>query len=151
MTKFTAALAGLALSIACGSAALAADPPRIYDNGAVWEISYITTKPGHFDDYMKYLAGPWRATQEALKSKGAVLDYKILNLTDVREGEADVMLMVEWKNMAAFDAPPAAQDALTAQVFGSVAAANQGGIDREAIRHVGSDVLTREIVLAPAK
>ncbi len=104
MTKFAAALAGLALSVACGSAALA-DPVRAYDNGAVWQLSYVifSTKPGHFDDYMRYLSGAWRATQEALKRQGQVLDYKILNLADARDGEPDVILMVEWKNMAAFD------------------------------------------------
>ncbi len=99
---------------------------------------------------MKYLAGPWRDQQEALKKTGMVLDYKVLNLADARDGEADLMLMVEWKNMAAFDAPPSVGDQVVKQVFGSVAASNKAGMDREAIRHVGSDVLTCELVLKPA-
>jgi hypothetical protein len=151
MNKGTLAFVGVALSLACAAPSVAADAARPYDNGAVWEVSYVTTKPGHFEDYMKYLAGPWRATQEALKARGDVLDYKVLNLADVRDNEPDIMLLVEWKNMAAFDAPLAAQDAVTSQVFGSTAAANQGGMDREAIRHIGSDVLTRELVFVPAK
>jgi hypothetical protein len=146
-------MAGLALvsMLVSTSPGLALSAPRTYDNGAVWEVSYVTTKPGHFDDYLAYLAGPWRAQQEALKAKGVVLDYKVLNLADARDNEPDLMLLVEWKSMAAFDAPLAEQDAVTNQVFGSVDAATKAGMDREAIRHVGSDVLTRELILKPAK
>ncbi len=151
MNKLIAAAAAGVVSLACAIPALAQDEPRAYENGGVWDVSYITTKPGHFDDYMKYLAGPWRDQQEALKKGGYVLDYKVLSLADARDGEADLMLLVEWKNMAAFDAPPSVGDAVVKQVFGSVAASTKAGVDREAIRHVGSDVLTRELILKPAK
>jgi hypothetical protein len=132
-------------------AARAQDAPRPYDQGPVWEITHIQTKPGHFEDYMKVVAGPWRRTQEALKKVGAVVDYKVLNLADARDGEADLILLVEWKNMGVFDASLADQDSITKQVFGSTSAADQGAVDREAIRHIGSDILTRELVLKPAR
>jgi hypothetical protein len=149
MQRWTLGLAAVALL--CAAPAMAQVAAHAYDNGPVWEVSYISTKPGHFDDYMAYLAGPWRTQQEVLKAKGVVLDYKVLNLTDLRDNEPDLMLMVEWKNMAVFDAPLADQDAVAGKVFGSVANANKLGMDREAIRHVGSDVLTRELVLIPPK
>jgi hypothetical protein len=146
-----AAMSGAALSFGVAAAAHAADAGHPYDLGPVWEISHVETKPGHFEDYMKYVATNWRAEQEALKKAGLVLDYKVLNLTDARDGEADLLLLVEWKNMAAFDTPIATQDAIVAQVFGSVAASDQAALDRESIRHLGSDILTREMVLKPAK
>jgi hypothetical protein len=96
---------------------------------------------------MKFVSTSWRAEQEAAKAKGLVLDYKVLTVTDPRENEPDLYLMVEYKNMAAFDAPLDEQDALTKKVFGSLPAANKSGIDREAIRTLKGDMLTRELIL----
>ena len=144
-TRFVTALAAT-LMLASSAAALAQDA-RPYDNGPVWEVSSILTKPGHFDDYMKFISTTWRAEQEALKAKGLVLDYKVLSAADPRENEPDLYLMVEYKNMAAFDEPLDEQDAMTKQLFGSIPAANKSGIDRESIRTLKGDLLTRELIL----
>jgi hypothetical protein len=141
----TLALASAAM-LATSVAALAEDA-RPYDNGPVWDVSAILTKPGHFDDYMKFVSTTWRAEQEAAKAKGMVLDYKVLTVTDPRDGEPDLYLMVEYKNMAALDTPMDEQDALTKKVFGSLPAANKAGIDRESIRTLKGEMLTRELIL----
>ena len=129
------------------SAAVLADDARPYDNGPVWDVSAVRTKPGHFDDYMKFLSITWRAEQEALKKKGVVLDYKILSAADPRDNEPDLYLMVEYKNMGAFDQPLDEQDALTKKLFGSMPAANKSDVDRESIRTLRGDMLTRELIL----
>jgi hypothetical protein len=141
----TLALATAAM-LATSVAALAEDA-RPYDNGPVWDVSAILTKPGHFDDYLKFVATTWRAEQEAAKAKGLVLDYKVLTVADPRENEPDLYLMVEYKNMAAFDTPRDEQDALTKKIFGSLPAANKSGIDRESIRTLKGNMLTRELIL----
>lgn len=141
----TLALATAAM-LASSVAALAEDA-HPYDNGPVWDVSAILTKPGHFDDYMKFVATTWRAEQEAAKAKGMVLDYKVLSVADPRENEPDLYLMVEYKNMAAFDTPLDEQDAVTKKIFGSLPAANKSGIDRESIRTLKGDMLTRELIL----
>jgi len=51
------ALAGIFAFVAV-SGAQAADRP--YTEGVVSEISSIRTEPGKFDDYMAWLAGPYR-------------------------------------------------------------------------------------------
>jgi hypothetical protein len=124
-----------------------ADDARAYDNGAVWQIAYIQTKPGHFDDYMKFVSTTWKAEQEAMKAKGWVLDYKVLAPQDPRDNEADLILMIEFKNMAAFDAPLDDLDAVTKKLAGSITAANKDYADRETIRVEQGQVLTREQVL----
>ena len=141
----TLALATAAM-LASSAAALAQDA-HPYDNGPVWDVSAILTKPGHFDDYMKFVATTWRAEQEAAKAKGLVLDYKVLTVTDPRENEPDLYLMIEYKNMAAFDVPLDEQDAMTKKLFGSLPAANKSGIDREAIRTLKGEMLTSELIL----
>jgi hypothetical protein len=71
----------------------------------------------------------------------------VLTVADPRDNEPDLYLMVEYKNMAAMDATPDEIDAMTSKVFGSVASANQGQIDRAAIRTQRGDMLTRELLL----
>jgi hypothetical protein len=41
-----------------------AQSDRVYEDGSVWSISYIKTKPTHFDDYLKNLNDTWRKYQE---------------------------------------------------------------------------------------
>lgn len=133
----------------CLVPALAAsqDEARHYDNGPVWDFSMILTKPGHFDDYMKFVATTWKAEQEALKAKGVVLDYKVFTPVDPRDGEADIVLAVEYKNMGTFDTPLDQQDAITKQIFGSLTAAQKADMDRESIRTLKGDILTRQLIL----
>ena len=146
MKSYIALAFASAAMLASSVAALAQDA-HPYDNGPVWDVSAILTKPGHFDDYMKFVSTTWRAEQDALKAQGLVLDYKVLSVADARENEPDLYLMVEYKNMAAFDTPLDEQDAVTKKVFGSLPAANKSGIDREAIRTLKGEMLTRELIL----
>lgn len=129
------------------SVAATAEDARPYDNGPVWDVSGILTKPGHFEDYMKYVATTWRAEQEALKKAGLVLDYKVMTTQDARENEPDIWLMVEWKNMAAFDTPLDQLEAIDKKIFGSLAAGNKGVADRDTIRTLKGDMLARELIL----
>jgi hypothetical protein len=137
---------------ACGAlltlpAAASADEPRTYDNGPVWSIAYIQTKAGHFDDYMKFVSTTWKAEQEAFKAKGLVLDYKVLAPQDPRDNEPDLILMIEYKNMAAFDVPLDDLDAVTKKLSGSITAANKAYADRDTIRIEKGQLLTRELIL----
>lgn len=143
---FAGLLASAAL-VATPLAASAQDGPRPYDNGPVWDVAAIQTKPGHFDDYMRFVDTVWKARQEALKAKGVVIDYKVLNVQDSRDNEPDLFLMVEYKNMAAFDVPLDDFDAMAKKEFGSVTASAKAAVDRETIRTQRGDMITRELIL----
>jgi len=140
-------LAALALMPALTITASWAEDARPYDQGPVWDFSMIETKGGHFDDYMKFVSTQWKAEQDAAKAKGWVLDYKVFSVMDPRENEPDIILAVEYKNAAVFDAPLDENDALMKQVFGSLPASNKAAVDRETIRTLKGDVLTRELIL----
>jgi hypothetical protein len=88
--KSCIALAFASAAMLATSVAALAEDARPYDNGPVWDVSAILTKPGHFDDYMKFVSTTWRAEQEAAKAKGLVLDYKVLNVADPRDNEPDM-------------------------------------------------------------
>ena len=140
-------LAALALVPALAMTAAFAEDARPYDNGPVWDFSMIQTKGGHFDDYMKFVSTNWKTEQEAAKAKGWVLDYKVFSVTDPRENEPDIILAIEYKNMAVFDVSLDENEALMKKVFGSLPASNKAMADRESIRTLKGDVLTRELIL----
>ena len=147
MKNCIAPAAAFAAMLALPVVASAEDAARSYDNGPVWQIAYIQTKPGHFDDYMKFVSTTWKAEQEAGKAKGWVLDYKVLAPQDPRDGEADLILMIEYKNMAVLDVPLDDVEAVDKKLFGSMTASNKAYADRETIRTEKGVNLTRELTL----
>lgn len=140
-------IAVLALAPALLITAAMAEDARPYDNGPVWDFAMIQTKGGHFDDYMKFVSTQWRAEQEAAKAKGWVLDYKVFSVVDARDNEPDIILAVEYKNMGVMDTPLDENEALMKKVFGSLPASNKAAVDRESIRTLKGDILTRELIL----
>ena len=119
---------------------------RTYDNGPVWTIGYIETKPGMFDDYLAYLAGPYRVLQEAAKKRGDVITWKVLAVDSPRQNEPDVILLTEFKNMAVFDRSLAELDKDTNAAFGSNVKSNQAAVKREEIRVLRGGLTARELV-----
>ena len=137
-------LIGLAFS---GIAATAlADEGRVYQEGPVIEVSYIRTKPGKFDDYMKFLATTYRTLMEANKKAGLILDYNIYSATPRSPQDPDLLLTTTYPNMAALDRSEES-DAIAVKTVGSMAAQNQSAIDREALREVLGSELVRKLVL----
>lgn len=147
-TILRAAVFGAALCLGGLGAAQAQNAPRVYENGSVWSISYIATKPGRFDDYLAYLNTSWKQSNELRKKAGDVLSYKVLEIGTPADGGPDLILMIEFKNMAVLDRSRAELDKQTAEVFGSVPKANQGQIDREALRTQRGELLARELVFS---
>jgi len=139
--------AALAATLTLAAGAVSAQTAeRVYDNGPVWVISYVETKPGMFDDYMAYLSTKWREVNEADKKAGVVLDYKVLAVDSPRDHEPDVILMIQFKNMAVFDRPLAEMEATSAKAFGSVVKSNQAFASRESMRTNRGGLTTREVV-----
>jgi hypothetical protein len=135
-----------ALTLGSVAPAAAQVAERTYENGPVWTVGYVETKPGMFDDYMAYLAGPWKILQEAGRKRGDILAYHVLAVDSPREHESDVILLIEYKNMAVFDRALSEQDKDTAAAFGSVVGGNKAAVKREEIRILHGGVSARELV-----
>lgn len=141
--------AAAAAILAVGAAAPAAQAQtaeRTYDMGPVWNIAYIETKPGMFDDYMAYVKNTWIPLQEADKAAGYVVDYDVLAVDSPRDGEADVILITKFKNMAVFDRSLDELDASMAKTFGSTVKSNQAAVKREELRVLRGSMGAREVV-----
>jgi hypothetical protein len=122
---------------------------RPYHNGSVWNIAFIRMKPGMDTAYLNYLAGPWKANQEAAKKEGLILSYKVISTEGHNPGDWNIMLMTEYKDLATMEANEDKGDALAQKVVGNDEKQMQGYKERLEIREVMGDRLAREILLEP--
>ncbi len=122
---------------------------RPYHNGSVWNIGFIRIKPGMDTAYMNYVAGQWKAEQEAQKKDGNILSYKVLSVEGHTPGEWNLMLMTEYKNLATMEASEDKAEAVAQRVVGNDEKQMQGYKERAEIREVMGNRLAREIILEP--
>jgi len=122
---------------------------RPYHNGTVWNIAFIRIKPGMDTAYMNYLAGSWKAEQEAQKKDGNILSYKVMSVEGHTPGEFNLMLMTEYKDLTTMEANQDKAEAVAQRVVGNDEKQMQGYKDRLEIREVMGARLAREIILEP--
>ena len=121
-------------SIIVATALLAASPAIAQDSsytpGTVWESSYIKVLPGQFENYMDYLATTWKRVQELGKKEGAIVSYHVLSTNNARQGEPDLILIVEYKDYRT----TAQQEALRAKVNAMLAQDDRKAVAASAAR-----------------
>jgi hypothetical protein len=64
-----------------------------YTEGNVRTVSFYRTKPGQFDNYMKYLRANFLPTQEEAKKQGLIVGYSILLNTPSSPEDWDVAVI----------------------------------------------------------
>ena len=143
------AVGSFALVLLIAAISVFAQVNRPYRNGTVWNIAFIRMKPGMETAYLSYVAGQWKAEQEAQKKDGNILSYKVMSVEGHTPGEFNLMLMTEYKNLATMEASEDKADAVAQRVIGDDEKQRQGYRERLEIREVMGDRLAREIVLEP--
>src|ERR1700687_5921114 len=101
MKALNTLLIAVALVVAIDTAS--AQSSRPYKDGPVIMVTSVRTKPGAFDDYMRYLGGADQAQMEATQKARRTLGYKIYAVTPRSPKHPDVILVVTYPNMAALD------------------------------------------------
>ena len=141
-------LGGLVASLLlAGSLSVYAQVKRPFRNGTVWTMSFIRMKPGMETAYLNYLAGTWKASQDAAKKEGLILSYKVLTAEGHNPADFNIILLTEFKDLATMEANEAKADALAQKMVGDDQKQMQGYKDRLEIREVLGNRLAREIVL----
>jgi hypothetical protein len=126
---------------------VAAQEARPYTEGPVTVVSYIKTKPGMFDAYMKWVATQRKALMDGEVKAGIVLGYRVYLAEPRSPQDANVILTVTYKNFAAFDGLADKVDAVGKTIWESRGKANEAEISREAMREVLGSQTIRELVL----
>ena len=149
MTKRKLFVSSLVLALLVIGVSVYAQVNRPYHNGSVWNIAFIRIKPGMDTAYLNYIAGQWKAEQEAQKKDGNILSYRVLSVEAHTPGEWNLMLMTEYKSLAAMEANEDKSDAVAQRVVGNDEKQMQGYRERSEIREVMGARLARELVLEP--
>jgi hypothetical protein len=140
-----ATLVGLLVLVPTAGAAQQSSRP--YTEGSVTNVSYIRVKPGRFDDYMAYLAGPYKQFMEAQKKAGIITGWGVYNSPGRDEKDWDIVLTTTFKNMAALDNLDDRTDPIVKQVLGSNEKANEGMVKRGEMRDLVGNRLMRELII----
>jgi hypothetical protein len=90
----TTYLAGLAVAVSLAFAAPASAQESSYTPGDYTDVSGIDVLDGQLENYMDYLAGPWKRQNEFAKSKGYIKSYQVLANAYPRAGEPDLYLII---------------------------------------------------------
>jgi hypothetical protein len=142
----TLCAAGALLTLTTLTTAAYADG-RNYNDGPVINVSAIRTKDGHFDDYMKFLATTYKATQDAAMKAGLILSSRVLVTQPRGPNDPDIYLVVEYKNWAALDGLGSKFDAISSKVEGSIDKAAASTAERDRIRTLLGSQTMQEALL----
>jgi hypothetical protein len=131
--RLAAAFAAVCLTV---FATTAIAQTRPYTEGPIVNVASIRTAYGMYDEYLKWLAGPWKQEQEAMKKAGLILNYDVLTVEPRGENDPDIYLVITYKNWAALDGLAERTDPISKQVYGSLEASNKGAVERGKMRRV---------------
>ena len=133
--------------VALSTSLTRAQEDHAYTQGTVTIVSFVRTEPGMFDEYIRYLSNTYKKLMEVQKKQGIVTDYAIYQALPRDPQEADVILTVTYKNMAALDNLQARTDPLIKEVFGSLPKAASASVDREKLRKQLGSQMVRQLIL----
>lgn len=139
LSTLLAALAVVALSTP------AAAQERPYTEGSVWDVTLVRTAPGQYESYLSDLSRVWRAFNEEAKKRGVVTSYKILSAQRATPEDWDLILMVEYPNMATFDDAAEKFDPIAESILGSLREQGEATVERSQLRDILGGKLAREL------
>ena len=124
---------------------------RPYQNGSVWDITFVKVKAGMETSYFTHIATVWKGIREYEIKEGIILSYKVLLTEAHGTSDWNLMVMREFKNLAALEAYQAKADSIEQKLVGNDQKIIQGYKDRLEIREITGGRLAREIVLQPKR
>ena len=107
----------------------------------------VRAKTGMSDDYLKNLAKAYKSTSDEAKKQGIIMDFKILLGDAANADDFDILLMVQYKNMAALDGLREKTDPIATKLIGGEEQLREGSIKRMEIRDILGSKTMREITL----
>ena len=137
----------LAAILTISTSVTRAEEDHAYTQGPVVIVSFVRTQPGMFEEYMRYLDTTYKRLLDEYKKQGIITDYAVYQALPRDPQDADLILTVTYKNMAAFDDLQARTDPAVKQVFGSLPKASSASADREKVRKQLGSQMVRQLIL----
>jgi hypothetical protein len=136
-------LSGLVLLLAVP--AFAQQGSRPYTEAGVTNVQFIRVKSGHFEEYMAFLAGPYKQLMEAEKKAGVITGWTVYESDNRDENDWNIALVVNYKNMAALDNLRDRVDPIDRQVYGSTEKSSEAMVKRSEMRDIVGNRLMRRL------
>lgn len=118
-----------------------------YTEGHVWTLTMIKTKTGMDDDYLRQITGTVKPIYDEEKKQKIIVDYKILMGDTHGRDDYNILIMVEYPNMAALDGLRDKMDPLIEKVMGNEDQRRATAVKRLDIREILGTKTMREITL----
>jgi hypothetical protein len=106
-----------------------------------------SVRPFDKDDYFKNLRATVKNPLDEAKKQRIIIDYKILFDEAASQQDYNVMILLEFQNMAAFDNLRERLDPILVKAAGSVDQQTQIQIKRMDVREIMGEKVMREITL----
>ncbi|MET0983889.1 MAG: hypothetical protein ABW034_00640 [Steroidobacteraceae bacterium] len=116
-----------------------------YKEGAVVVVTSVRTQPGKFDDYYRYLTGPYSQMMDEGKKMGLVTNYQFLMAFPRSEKDPDLYIVETYPSMAVFDGMMDKMSDVSKKIFGSLKQASQADANREEFRKILGTEMMREL------
>ncbi len=126
--------------------AISSAQTKTYKSGSAWDVSFIKVKPNMTVDYLNSLKTTWKAMQDEAIKQGIVVSYKILDGRASSPEDWDIMLMIEYKNLAAMDGNDEKWDAIRKSVLGGDDAMKTINASRINMRDIYGSKTVREVI-----
>lgn len=117
-----------------------------YKDGSVWSVGLIKTNSNMSKEYLKQLKTTWIAVHDEAIKQGLILSYKVLSGAAANPDDWDIMLLVEYKNMASIEGQDAKWDEIQKKVVGNEDMMKKLNENRMTMRTVYGGKLLREII-----
>src|ERR1700693_5123111 len=118
-----------------------------YTEGPVWVLTTIKTKAGLGDDYLKSISQTVKPVYDEGKKQKIILDYKIFQGDAMGAQDFNILIMVEYPNMAALDGLRDKMDPIVEKIMGSEDQRRATAVKRLDIREILGTKTMREITL----
>jgi hypothetical protein len=132
---------------ATAAAAIVETAPKqpVYTEGASWVMTFVKTKAGSTDDYLKSIIASLKPIYDEEKKQKIILDYKILR----NDGDMDfnVVILVEYPNPAALENLRERTDPIVDKILGPADKRREVAAKRSDIREILASKTMREISL----
>jgi len=92
---------------------------RSYKNGSAWTVAFVQIKNGMSLDYLNSLKTTWKVVQDEGIKQGIILSYKVFEGNASNPEDWQIMLMVEYKNLASMEGNEDKWDAIQKKVVGN--------------------------------